>query len=204
MELAGLYVLTDEQLGERLEAAVDSALAGGARIIQYRDKSTDYARRETEARMLRTLTRRYGALLIVNDDPGLAARIEADGVHLGRDDAVIATARRLLGAKAIIGVSCYDSLSLARDAVAAGADYLAFGSIYPSPTKPDAVRAPLSLFREAKRETDVPLCAIGGITADNAEPVVAAGADMLAVISAIFSAQDMEQATRAFTTGHAL
>ncbi len=197
-QLKGLYVLTDEHLGERLETAVAAALAGGARLVQYRDKSTDDARRKTEARMLRELTRRYDALLIVNDDPELAAAIAADGVHLGRDDPGIAEARRLLGVDAVIGVSSYDSLQRARDAVAAGADYVAFGSVYPSPTKPDAARAPLELLTAAKRELAVPICAIGGITPDNAAPVLAAGADMLAVISAIFSAPDIEQATREF------
>ncbi|MGH8128465.1 MAG: thiamine phosphate synthase [Gammaproteobacteria bacterium] len=198
--LAGLlYVLTDERLGGRLEMAVDAALKGGARLIQYRDKSTDDAKRESEARLLRALTRRYGALLIVNDDPELAARVEADGVHLGRDDAGIAAARRLLGTELIIGVSCYDSLQLARDAVVAGADYIAFGSVYPSPTKPDAVRAPLSLFREAKRALDVPLCAIGGITPDNAGPVLTAGAALLAVISAVVFAEDSEAVARRLT-----
>lgn len=196
--LAGLYVLTDERLGERLETAVEAALSGGARLVQYRDKGEDGARREAEGRMLRKLTRRHGALLIVNDDPGLAARVEADGVHLGRDDPGIASARLLLGADAVIGVSCYDSLELARDAVAAGADYVAFGSVYPSPTKPNAVRAPLELLTAAKREFAVSICAIGGITPSKAGPVLAAGADMLAVISSVFSAPDIARAAAAF------
>ncbi|MGH8161393.1 MAG: thiamine phosphate synthase [Gammaproteobacteria bacterium] len=198
-QLKGLYVLTDERLGERLETVVATALDGGARLVQYRDKSKDAARREAEARMLRELTRRHDALLIVNDDPELADRVEADGVHLGRDDPDMAEARRLLGDDAIIGVSCYDSLQPARDAVAAGADYVAFGSVYPSPTKPDAVHAPLGLFTAAKRELDVPICAIGGITPGNAPPVVAAGADLLAVVSAVLFADDPESAARAFS-----
>lgn len=197
--LAGLYVLTDERLGEDLPEAVAAALAGGARLVQYRDKGTDAERRESEARMLRELTRRHGAVFIVNDDPALAARVEADGVHLGRDDPGIAAARRLLGDGAIIGVSCYDSLELARGAADAGADYVAFGSVYPSPTKPDAVRAPLELFATAKRALAVPICAIGGITSGNAGPVLAAGADMLAVISSVFSAPDITRAAEAFT-----
>lgn len=194
--LTGLYVLTDERLGERLEAAVEAALSGGARLVQYRDKGTSNARREAEGRMLRELTRRHGALLIVNDDPDLASRIDADGVHLGRDDPGIADARRLLGPDAAIGVSCYDSLQLARNAVAAGADYVAFGSVYPSPTKPHAVRAPLALFRKAKRELAVPVCAIGGITTDNADTVLAAGADMLAVVTSVLFAEDVQAAAR--------
>ncbi|MGH8224907.1 MAG: thiamine phosphate synthase [Gammaproteobacteria bacterium] len=204
IKLKGLYVLTDERRGEALQTAVAAALAGGARLIQYRHKGADVARRESEALSLRMLTRKYDALLIVNDDPLLAAAVEADGVHLGRDDSGIAEARRLLGAESIIGASCYDSLELARAAVAEGADYVAFGSVYPSPTKSDAVPAPLELITAAKRELAVPICAIGGITPDNAAPVIAAGADMLAIISAIFSAPDIEQATREFIARHTL
>lgn len=195
--LKGLYVLTDERLGGRLPEAVDAALAGGARLVQYRDKSGDAERREAEARRLRELARRHGAVFIVNDDPALAARVEADGVHLGRDDPDIAAARHLLGPDAVIGVSCYDSLELARVTVGAGADYVAFGSVYPSPTKPDAVRAPLELFTRAKRELAVPVCAIGGITPANAGAVWAAGADMLAVISSVLLAADVAAAARA-------
>lgn len=194
--LAGLYVLTDERLGPRLESAVAAVLAGGARMLQYRDKSTDTAKREREAGTLRALTRAHQALFIINDDPALAAAVEADGVHLGRDDPDITVTRRLLGDRAIIGVSCYDSLPLARDAAAAGADYVAFGSVYPSSTKPDAVRAPLQLFAQAKRELDVPLCAIGGITPENAAPVIAAGADLLAVVSAVLLTDNVQDAAR--------
>jgi len=196
--LAGLYVLTDERLGEHLATAVDAALSGGARLVQYRDKGTDGARREAEGRMLRELTRRHDAVLIVNDDPALAAYIGADGVHLGREDPDVAAARSVLGTRAIIGVSCYDSLDLGREAVSAGADYVAFGSVYLSPTKPDAVRAPLELFAAAKRALAVPVCAIGGITPANAGPVLAAGADMLAVVSSVFSAPDIKRAAQAF------
>lgn len=199
--LHGLYALTDERLGGRLAAAAEEALAAGVRLLQYRDKGTDRARRESEAGMLRTLAHRHRALLIVNDDPGLAAAVAADGVHIGRDDPDVAAARRLLGGEAVIGVSCYDSLALAREAVAAGADYVAFGSVYPSSTKPGAVRAPLELVTAAKRELGVPICAIGGITPANAGPVLAAGADMLAVVSSVFSAPDIGKAVRAFGIG---
>lgn len=197
--LNGLYVLTDERLGPRLEPVAAAALAGGARLIQYRDKRSDAARRRREALALRRLTRAHGALLIVNDDPVLAAEIEADGVHLGRDDPDIGGARRLLGPDAVIGVSCYASLARARTAVAAGAGYVAFGSVFPSPTKPDAAHAPLELFASAKRELAVPLCAIGGITPDNAAVVVAAGADLLAVASAVVFAAEVEAAARRLT-----
>lgn len=196
--LRGLYALTDAALGERLIAAVAEALEAGVRILQYRDKGQDAPRREMEAIVLRALTQRHGALLIVNDEPELALSVQADGVHLGRDDPDIAQARRLLGPDAVIGVSCYDSLELARGVAAAGADYVAFGSVYPSSTKPDAVQAPLELLTEAKRELGIPVCAIGGITSANAAPVLAAGADMLAVVSGVFSASDIQQAVRAF------
>jgi thiamine-phosphate pyrophosphorylase len=198
-ELSGLYVLTDESLGERMETVTAAAIAGGARIVQYRDKSSDPARREREAKVLRRLTRREGVLFIVNDDPVLAAEVKADGVHVGRDDAALREARGLLGETAIVGVSCYNSLRRARDAVAAGADYVAFGSIYASPTKHSTVRAPLDLFERAKRELDVPVCAIGGITVEKAPTVIAAGADMLAVVSAVMLADAPECAARHFT-----
>src|SRR5690625_2709148 len=130
--LAGLYVLTDELLGERLEAVIAQAIAGGARIVQYRDKSRGPARRAPGARLVRRVTRTHDVLVIVDDDPLLAAEVEADGVHVGRHDSALEEARRLLGERAIIGASCYNSLKRARVAVAAGADYVAFGSVYPS------------------------------------------------------------------------
>ena len=196
--LHGLYAVTDEALEDRLIAAVAEVLEAGVRILQYRDKGSDASRREMEAIVLRALTRRHDALLIVNDDPELAVSVQADGVHLGREDPDIAQARNLLGPESVIGVSCYDSLELARNAAAAGADYVAFGSVYPSPTKPDAARAPLELLTAAKRELGIPVCAIGGITSVNAGPVLAAGADMLAVVSGVFSASDIQRAVQAF------
>lgn len=196
--LQGLYAVTDPALGERLIAAVAEALEAGVRIVQYRDKRGDAPQREMEAIVLRALTRRHDALLIINDDPDLAAAVQADGVHLGRDDTGISEARRLLGPQAVIGASCYDSLELARSAAAAGADYVAFGSVYPSATKPDAVRAPLDLLTAAKQQLGTPVCAIGGIAPTNAGPVLAAGADLLAVVSGIFAAHDIRRAVRAF------
>lgn len=194
--LRGLYVLTDERLGDRMESVVSAALTGGARLVQYRDKSRDQQRREREAHALRELTREHHALFLVNDDPVLAASVSADGVHLGRDDPDVAGARKLLGTDAVIGVSCYDSLSLARAAVVAGASYLAFGSMYPSSTKPGAVRAPLELLMTAKSEFATPLCAIGGVTPQNAGALVQAGADMIAVVSAVVFAIDPQAAAR--------
>lgn len=197
--LGGLYVLTDERLGGRLETVTAQAIAGGARIIQYRDKSLNPDKREREARRLRRLTRKHDVPLIVNDDPLLAAEVGADGVHVGQDDSSLGDARRLLGDQAIIGVSCYNSLKRGRAAVEAGADYIAFGSVYASATKRGAARASLGLLTEAKRELDVPVCAIGGITPDKAAPVIAAGADMLAVVSAVMLAGDPRAAARRFT-----
>src|SRR5690606_15015363 len=149
--IAGLYVLTDPAVGdgEVLLQRVAAVLAGGAALIQYRDKTQDQARRQQEARAIRELCRRYGALFVVNDDVELAAEVDADGVHLGRDDAGVVQARIVLGLARIIGVSCYDSLARAEQAAAAGADYVAFGSMYPSATKPHAVRASLDLLGEA-------------------------------------------------------
>jgi thiamine-phosphate pyrophosphorylase len=189
--LRGLYAVTDATLPfAALETAVDAALSGGARLVQYRDKSTDRARRQREARALLALCRAHGALFVVNDDVALAARVGADGVHVGRDDAGVAAARLALGSTSIVGASCYASLDAAWDAVAAGANYVAFGSLFPSPTKPGAPRASLDLIRRARGELRVPICAIGGITHANAREAIDAGADMVAVISDVFGADD--------------
>jgi len=198
VRVAGLYVLTAKIPGgsQALLKRVEEVLRGGAAIVQYRDKSGQPARRRQEAESIATLCREHGALFIVNDDPELAAAVDADGVHLGRDDMALEQARRIVGARRLIGVSCYDSLERARRAEAEGADYVAFGSVYPSATKPAAVRAPLSLLTQAKRELQVPVVAIGGIDPDNAESVIAAGADAVAVIGSVFLADDPYQAAR--------
>lgn len=194
--LRGLYAVTRPH--EDLVEQVAAALRGGARIVQFRDKSGDHDRRLDEARQLKALCSAAGALFIVNDDPMLAKASHADGVHLGPDDAPIADARVFLGRHAIIGVSCHDSLARAQAAATAGADYLAFGSFFPSPTKPHAPRATLESLRQARAEFDLPLCAIGGITPANAAPLVAAGADMVAAVSGLFDAADVAAAARAY------
>jgi len=194
--LRGLYFVTPGNAAGRLELVL-AALQGGARIVQYRDKTDDTEARRRKADAILALCRRTGALCLVNDDVELCQAIGADGVHLGEADAAIEAARARLGADRIIGASCYNDLQQAHAAVAAGADYVAFGSIYPSATKPQARRADLNLLRTARRELDVPICAIGGITADNAAPVVASGADMIAVIQGISAAPDPEAAARA-------
>lgn len=201
-ELRGLYAITPDGLDEAdLLARVDAVLRGGARILQYRDKTGDAARQRTTALALRAATRAAGALLIINDSLPLALAVAADGVHLGGDDGDLAAARRALGPDRILGASCYADLGLARSAVEAGADYVAFGAVFASPTKPDTVRADLSLFGRCRRELGIPACAIGGITLDNAAAVVAAGADMLAVITDLFTAAeaaDAEARARAY------
>jgi thiamine-phosphate pyrophosphorylase len=196
--LRGLYAITDARLipGARLTAAVEQAIAGGARVVQYRDKGGDATRLQEQAEALAKLCRARGAVFIINDDPALAAAVQADGVHLGRDDGDVAAARALLGPHAVIGVSCYNQLERARAAVAAGADYVAFGSFFPSRVKPDAVRAAPELLREAKAHLHVPLVAIGGITSANGAALVAAGADLLAVISDVFGHDDIRAAAQ--------
>jgi thiamine-phosphate pyrophosphorylase len=190
MKLRGLYAITPDEAG--ILDKVRSALEGGIALLQYRSKKPDVG----EARELAALAREYHVPLIVNDDVEFALELGADGAHLGREDGDLRSARKKLASK-ILGVSCYASLDAARAAVAAGADYIAFGSVFASPTKPEAVRAPLSLFREA-RSLGVPLCAIGGITLENASSVVGAGADLLAVISDLFDAPETSARARAY------
>ncbi|NKN34361.1 thiamine phosphate synthase [Marichromatium bheemlicum] len=201
--LRGLYAITPTTTAPRaLTACVAEAIAGGARLIQYRDKGAHaHAHaREQQARALLACCRAGGARLIINDDIALAARIAADGVHLGREDGDPRAARALLGAQAIIGVSCYDDLERAHQAAAAGASYVAFGSFFASPTKPAAVRATPALLTAARREIPLPRVAIGGITPQNGGLLIAAGADMLAVVSGVFTAPDIGAAARAYTS----
>jgi thiamine-phosphate pyrophosphorylase len=192
----GVYAITDGPRRD-LFAAVDAAIAGGSVIVQYRDKTEDRDRRRDEACALNESCARHNVPLIINDDIELAADVGAAGVHLGEDDGDIAIARDRLGPDAIIGVSCYDSLDRAHDAAKSGADYLAFGAFFASPTKPNARRATVELLHAAK-PLGLPLVAIGGITPDNASPLIEAGADFLAVISGILAAKDIEQATRRY------
>ena len=200
--LCGLYVITDtvQFTRDALVRAVADTIAGGARIVQYRDKSDDSERRLAEASALRSLTLEHDVLFLINDDLDLAEAVAADGVHLGREDGAIDAARARLGSEAVIGASCYNSFELALDAEQAGADYVAFGSFFSSTTKPEAVPAGLELLTRAKQELSVPVCAIGGITKETAPVLITAGADMLAVISAVFSATDIEAAAREFST----
>jgi len=196
----GLYAVTPEAVdSDWLCERVGGALAGGARVVQYRSKNSDVGLRRTQVKRLLALCRGRSALLIVNDDVALTRDVGADGVHLGRMDMSPTAARLVLGDAAVIGVSCYDSLARAKIAREAGADYVAFGSFFPSSVKPDAVRAPVGLLRAARATLDLPIVAIGGITADNAGALIEAGADALAVVSALFHVPDSLAAARAFT-----
>jgi thiamine-phosphate pyrophosphorylase len=195
--IRGLYAITPELPdSQTLLRRAAMALEGGIAVLQYRSKASEVERRSREAKALAAMCRSHGVLFIVNDDVELALDAGAHGVHLGRDDGALAAARAKLGG-GLLGASCYNSLSAARAAVAAGADYVAFGSVFPSPTKPAAVRAPLSLFGEA-RALGVPLVAIGGITLENAPQLLGAGADALAVISDLFEAPDIAGKARAY------
>ena len=198
-KLKGLYVITDGSTGALLLQKVEQALQGGAAIVQYRDKTSDTMRRLQEAQALHVLCQRYRALLMINDDVELAKAVQADGVHVGKDDTAFATARATLGEHAIIGVSCYNRLELALNAAQQGASYVAFGSVFPSPTKPDAPRASLELLQTARQQLpNTPICVIGGITLDNGKPLLANGADMLAVITDVFHSTAITARTQAF------
>lgn len=198
--LRGLYAITPayQTQDAPLTEQVQLAIAGGARLIQYRDKTDEADRRRREVGALLAVCRAAGVPLIVNDDVELALSAGADGVHLGRDDPDPAAARRRLGAGAVIGVSCYDQLARAREAQAAGADYIAFGRFFRSASKPQATPADPELLRQARRELDLPLVAIGGITPDNAPALLAAGADLLAVIHGVFGQGDVRAAAQGY------
>ncbi len=210
--LRGLYIITpslfinqessskntfdSQQLHKYLDK-IEAALKGGARVVQFRDKSTNAALRISLARALIELCQSYHALLIINDDVELAAEIGAHGVHLGKDDTSVSLARERLGKQAIIGVSCYNQLSLARIAKDQGADYIAFGRFFPSRTKPNAVQADIGLLMQAKKELHLPVAAIGGVDQDNAHQLIKAGADLLAVVGGVFDQTDISLAAQA-------
>lgn len=189
--MQGLYLITDGSTGQGLLEKAEQGLRGGAALLQYRDKTTDLERREQEAAELRALCHESGALFIVNDDMALARKVQADGVHLGRHDAIPAAARAYLGKGMRIGISCYNQLALALEAQQEGADYVAFGSFFTSPTKPDAVKASQELLHQARGRLNIPICAIGGIRLENAPLLLGQGADMLAVISDVFNSPDI-------------
>jgi thiamine-phosphate pyrophosphorylase len=195
----GLYAITpQEESTERLLDLVRLAIEGGASVIQYRNKQATAAQQLSQAQALRSLTRAYNVPLIINDGIALALSVDADGAHLGRDDGDTAAARAQLCDK-LLGVSCYDDLAQAEAAQSRGADYVAFGAAFSSPTKPTAVHAAFSLFRQAHRLLHVPIVAIGGITLENAPALVETGIDAVAVISALFGAADVRATARRFS-----
>ncbi|MBR7523710.1 thiamine phosphate synthase [Pseudomonas juntendi] len=196
MKLRGLYAITDSQLlASRFLSYVEAALEGGVCLLQYRDKSDDAARRLREAEALMKLCERYGTRLLINDDAELAARLGV-GVHLGQTDGPLTPARALLGRQAIIGSTCHASLALGAQAAKEGASYVAFGRFFNSVTKPGAPAASTELLEQARAQVKLPIAVIGGITLDNAAPLVAHGADLLAVIHGLFGADSAQEVTR--------
>ena len=197
----GLYAVTPDISDTNvLLRRVRLALQGGAQVLQYRNKTADAALKLAQAQALGQLAREFKTTFIVNDDAQLAAQVDADGVHLGGEDGSVAAARALLGSSRIIGVSCYNRLSLAHEAVRQGADYVAFGAFFSSSVKPGAVKADLALLQAAREELDVPIVAIGGITLQNAASLIETGAEAVAVITALWNAQDIEASAHGFST----
>lgn len=195
----GLYALTpDTEDTDMLLMQVEQALIGGARVLQYRNKSPSATLRNEQASALLRICRRHSVPFIVNDDLALACRLDADGLHLGRDDGDLASARAALGPQKLLGASCYRDIALAITACEQGADHVAFGGFFASPTKPGTVRASPTLLSQARERLTVPIVAIGGITPLNAASLIAAGASSVAVISALFDATDVIASAQAF------
>ena len=197
--VSGLYAVTPEMTDSiALISKVDAALRGGARVVQYRSKAIAESLRRTQAGELARLCRTWNVLFIVNDNVALAREVDADGVHLGKDDGGVLAARSMLGPEKLIGVSCYNEIGRAREAQSQGADYVAFGSFFSSSTKPDAIPTGAELLQIATLEIRLPVVAIGGINENNAAVLIAAGADAVAVVSALFDAIDVEAQARRF------
>jgi thiamine-phosphate pyrophosphorylase len=198
-KLRGLYVITDTKLipRQRFVETVEAAVRGGATMVQLREKEASQEEVIRLGRELLPVTRRCGALLIINDHPAVAKAVGADGAHVGREDPPVSEARALLGPGAIIGASCYGDVTRAVAAEQAGADYVAFGTPFPSPTKTKRTDISLGIFREVKQHVKVPVFAIGGVTIDNVRQVIDAGADGIAVVSGVFAAADVEAAAHA-------
>lgn len=196
----GLYAITDSHLipADKLTGQVAAAIRGGAAIIQYRDKSSSPAQRQQQAAALVSLCHDHGIPLIINDDVELAVAVGAHGVHLGKADSTVRSARKQLGANAIIGVSCYNEFERAVEAASEGADYVAFGRFFPSQSKPDTVTADPELLRQARQRLGIPVVAIGGITPENGQPLITAGAQLLAAIHGVFGQADVQAAARRY------
>ena len=200
MEIKGLYAVTPD-LAETsaLLGLVEAALTGGARFVQYRNKVADAPLRLAQAQALAPLCRRYDVPLIINDHLELALEVDAQGLHIGGEDGSVADARQRLGPDRILGVSCYRRIENALDAARHGATYVAFGGFFPSRVKAGSGGAPLSILGEARSRPALPVVAIGGITVDNAPSLIAAGADSVAVITALFGAPDVKAAAQHFS-----
>lgn len=197
--ISGLYAVTPDSADTPgLLAGVEAALEGGARLLQYRNKPADADLRLAQGRALHALCRKFRVPLIVNDHLDLALALDAEGLHIGGEDGSAGAARKQLGPAKILGVSCYGRMEKAHAAAEAGATYVAFGGFFPSKVKPGATRTPVELLAEAKRGFELPVVAIGGITLDNAPTLIAAGADSVAVISALFGAPDIRGAAQRF------
>lgn len=200
--LTGLYVITDPALIPKgtpaLVHAVQEALLGGAKLVQYRNKSASLAQQLAEAEALRALTREFEATFIINDSLELCLSCDADGLHVGQSDGNLSDIRNRLGSR-ILGVTCHDSIPLANSAIEQGADYCAFGAVFPSPTKPHAKPCALATLKEASK-LPVPICAIGGITTSNALEVLKQGANMMAVISGVFGQPSIRVSAQAFAS----
>ena len=195
--IAGLYAITPDLADTTgLLSRVRAALAGGVRVLQYRNKTATPGLRLAQARALQTLCTEFSVPLIINDSVDIAIAVDAAGVHLGGDDGDLAAARTRLGPDKLLGASCYDRIELAQTAIAAGADHVAFGSFFVSAIKPGAARPPVGLITQAKQQFNLPIIAIGGITAQNAPQLIAAGVDAVAVISALFAAPDITATAR--------
>ena len=200
--LSGLYVITDANLiaqgVDALSFAVKEALLGGARLVQYRNKTAPYQQQLSEAKALRSLTNEFDATFLINDSLELCIASKADGLHIGQSDGAIGSIRNQLG-NGILGVTCHNSLALAEKAIANGADYCAFGAVFPSPTKPQAKACSLATLKEASK-LPVPICAIGGIDANNAHLVREQDAQMLAVISGVFGQTSIRASAQALAS----
>ncbi|MDM8569060.1 thiamine phosphate synthase [Thiotrichales bacterium HSG1] len=197
--MRGLYAITNENIvsSENFIQYSEQAIIGGAKVIQYRNKHSN--KNITQIIALKKLCLQYQVPLIINDDIQLAKQIGADGVHLGKEDSQLSTARSILGNKAIIGISCYNKIYLAKQAVADGANYVAFGSFFSSPTKPQATQCDINTLKQARKVLNCPIVAIGGITPDNGGDLIMAGADCLAVISGIFDQTNITVAAQKYT-----
>lgn len=200
-KIQGLYAITDPTLcpNDSLLEKVSDAIHGGAKIIQYRDKTQPFSVQKTTALKLAKLCKQHKVLFIINDSIELAHHCKADGIHLGKNDSAIEKAREALGTNAIIGISCYNSLDRAQQMQDSGADYVAFGRFFASQTKPDAPQAEMSTLQKAKQQLNIPVVVIGGITEKNAAELIAAGADSIAVIQGIFAQNNTQHAAQSLS-----